>query len=290
MKKPIVYFKSTPTQYCRISVGGKVKKEGKGASGFVMPFRTNIELLDTGIIEESFSFVEVTNDKQQVTIQGSFSYQVNEPEVVLEQHNLAVDPVSKAYIADEQPEIGEQLIHVIKGQAREIVQGEELENVLVMGEKLSNDVSTAVTGSKASKDLGLVVKSLYVTSITAEPAIAKALGAQYREQLLTTAQQAEYTRRAKAVKNEKEIEENEMKNKIDLEKQREELIGLQAKNAKAEGTYRAEVLGMELDTYKGMDAETLKAHALLKIGEQANRIENLNIAPDLFTSIKQYKG
>lgn len=290
MKKLIQYFKATPTEYCRISVGGKTKQEGKGVSKLIIPYRTNVEIIDTSLTDKEFTFVETTNDNQQVTIQGSFTYKVIEPKKVLEQYNLAVNPKTKTYIADEQPEVGNQLIHLIRGNAREKIQTEKMEDVLIMGEKLSKEVSENVKKSKIANDLGLVVNSLYITAITAEPIIAKALGATYREKLLTTAQEAEYSRRAKAVEQEKEIEENQMNNQISLETQRKKLIELEAKNSEEEGKYKAKVLEMELKAYENMDAEKLKAHALLKIGEKAERIENLNITPELLSGIKQYVG
>ncbi len=285
MNKPIMYFKATPTEYCRISSGGKVKKEGKGVSKFIIPYKTNIEIVDTNNVDESFTFVEITKDNQKVTIQGSFTYKVQDPEKVLEQYNLSINPRTKQYLADEQPEVGEQLKHLIRGNARKTIQTEELEKILLMNDTLTEQVSQHIKESETADELGLAVSSLYITAITAEPIIAKALGAVYREKVLTESQKAEYERRAKAIEQEKQIEENEMDNKITLEKQREELIALEAANAESEGKYQAKVAQMELGIYAGMDAETLKAHALLKIGEKADRIETLMITPDLLSTL-----
>jgi hypothetical protein len=95
MKAPIMYFKADPTDYCRITVGGKIKAEEKGVSKLIWPFKTTIEMINTSLMNQPYSFPEVTSDNQQVTVQGSFLYCAKEPEKVLNHFNCAINPRNK---------------------------------------------------------------------------------------------------------------------------------------------------------------------------------------------------
>jgi hypothetical protein len=156
--------------------------------------------------------------------------------------------------------------------------------VLIQSEELKSEISTKVTDSQALSDLGLRVQTIYVNEITPDPVIQKALGAVYREALLTKENKATYDRRAEAVMQEKQIKQNELNNSIDLEKKRENLITLEESHAKIEGAYQAEVLKMGLDIYKGMDPETLKAHALIVLGKNAQNVTTLAFSSGLIAA------
>jgi len=232
MNAPIMYFKANPTEYCRISVGGKVKAEEKGASKLILPYRTSVEIVSTSLMNQPYTFLEVTADKQQVTVQGSFLYSAKEPKKVLSNFNCAIDPREKDNRGSFD-EITDQITNSIRSAAKKFIQKTSLENVLIQSEELKSEISTKVTDSQALSDLGLRVQTIYVNEITPDPVIQKALGAVYREALLTKENKATYDRRAEAVMQEKQIKQNELNNSIDLEKKRENLITLEESHAKS---------------------------------------------------------
>ena len=283
MNAPIMYFKANPTEYCRISVGGKVKAEEKGASKLILPYRTTVEIVSTSLMNQPYTFLEVTADKQQVTVQGSFLYKAQEPKKVLNNFNCAIDPRTEEDRGSFD-EITDQITNSIRGVAKKYIQNASLESMLRQSEELKEDISTKISESKTLSDLGLHVETVYVTLITPEPSIQKALGAEYREKLLTQENQATYDRRAKAVMQERQIKENELNNAIDLEQKRKALIALEETNAKTEGAYKAEVLKMGIDIYKGMSTDELKAHALIALGNNAQNVTALSFSPSLLTT------
>ena len=283
MNTPVIYFKANPNEYCRITVGGKVAAEDKGISKLIWPFKTTVELVSTSLMNQPYSFPEVTSDNQQVTIQGSYLYNAQTPNKVLDSFNCAINPREKHHKGDFD-EISEQITNSIRGVAKQYIQKTSLEDMLKKSEELAEEISKKITASPILSGLGLSVQTIYVNQITPEPAIAKALGAVYREGLLTTENKATYERRANAVMQEKQIKENELNNNIALEQQRKELISLQEANAKIEGAYQAEVLKMGLDIYQGMDPETIKAHALIVLGKNAQNITTLAFGSSLLTT------
>jgi hypothetical protein len=47
----IEYFKAEPTEYARITVNGRVRREGTGISGLIIPALTSVELVSTATCE-----------------------------------------------------------------------------------------------------------------------------------------------------------------------------------------------------------------------------------------------
>ncbi|MGV8086354.1 MAG: SPFH domain-containing protein [Candidatus Woesearchaeota archaeon] len=282
MKLPIMYFKSDPSEYCRITVGGKVVAEDKGISRLILPYKTNVEKIRTSLITQPYSFVEITSDNQQITIQGSYVYNANEPKKVLDNFNCSIDP--RQNDSEDFTDISDQIKNNIRGVAKQYIQKTSLEDMLKQSATLEEEISKKITASSVLSNLGLNVQTIYVNQITPEAAIAKALGAVYREGLLTTENKATYDRRAEAVMQEKQIKENELNNSIALERQRKELVTLQEANARIEGAYKAQVLKMELDSYNEINPEILKAHALIQLSKNNQGLTTLAFGSNMLLS------
>src|SRR3989344_1137931 len=173
----IVYFKAEPTEYARISVGGKVKAEGRGQSGFFLEHRTSFELVDTGLVDSPFAFKETTADNQEISLQGGFTYLVEDPQKVLKTYNCTVDPQQKSYLTDGFDKLPEHILEVARAGTRRIVQATPLERILTMCDDISQKVAEETTKSSKIANLGVTVQSLYFAAISPQPEIAKALGA-----------------------------------------------------------------------------------------------------------------
>ena len=279
------YFRAEPSEYARMSVNGKTKKEGVGISGFFFPHRTSIELVGITTIEQPFAFGEVTKDNQQISLQGGFLYRIADPGKVVGRYNFAVDPASKEYLSEDPTKLPEHLVQMIRTNSRRIVQTTKLESLLLMGDELSEKVTEGIADLKIVPDLGLEVSLLYFSSIVAPPDITKALGAEYREGLLQKADQAVYSRRAQAVEQERAIQQNELNNRIQLEHQKEQLVKLTGMNVMEEARVKTETARLELAVFDGMEAEKLRAHALYEIGKNAQKIATLTITPELLAGL-----
>ncbi|MFC1723961.1 SPFH domain-containing protein [Nanoarchaeota archaeon] len=218
------YFKAEPGEYARLSANGNTKKEGPGISGFYMPHRTSIELVGLTTVDQPFSFQEVSSDNQEVSLQGGFLYRVAEPGKLLSMYDFSIDPKTKQHLQDAPFKLPEHMLQLIRSDARRVVQGTPLEQLLLMSDDLSGRVSESVLESPFLTDRGIEMSMLYFATIQPSPQIAKALGAEYREGLLQRADEATYKRRAMAVEQERTIRENELQNEIELENRRAELL------------------------------------------------------------------
>ncbi|MBU0536076.1 MAG: hypothetical protein KKE20_03870 [Nanoarchaeota archaeon] len=281
----IGYFKAEPNEFARMSVNGQVKKQGTGISGIYLPFRTSIELVSVSADDQGFVFKEMSSDKQEITLQGGFVYRITQPEIALGLYNFSIDPGTKEYQGEDYMKLPQNIQQLVHAEARKIIQAEPLEKLIVMNETLSNEVYNAMKKSELVPQWGINLQMVYFSNIMPKPEIAKALEATYREGLLQKEDEASYGRRALGVEKERAIRENEMATEIGIEEKRKALVGLQAENIMSEA--KADAKRLELEIFKEMGAEELRALALLRIGENAARISHLSITPDLITALKE---
>jgi hypothetical protein len=101
-----------------------------------------------------------------------------------------------------------------------------------------------------------------------------------------------------AMKKEQEMAEERLAFQVQQEERNQALVDLTARNARAEADAKAyalkAVMGvyeqtnpevLKMLTYAGLDSGRLLAHAFQGIAEQAEKIGNLNITPDLLNAI-----
>ena len=100
--------------------------------------------------------------------------------------------------------------------------------------------------------------------------------------------------------NEQQLKEMEMNSQISLEEQRKTLVELQSNNEKEEADVKEYVLNATLRPYQELDWKTLMAitnsgndpsnhiaMAFRELAENADKIGNLNISPDLLEALTQ---
>jgi hypothetical protein len=151
--------------------------------------------------------------------------------------------------------------------------------------------------------------------------MAKALQADAREQLLQKADEAVFVRRNAAVELERKIKENELNTEIAveqkkrqvretqmeadvaIEQQRSQLVEYRVENQRKEAEARGQALRATLEPLKEMDWRTLMAAssgevnprllvamAFRDLAENADKIGQLNISPDLLNALLSADG
>jgi hypothetical protein len=137
--------------------------------------------------------------------------------------------------------------------------------------------------------------------VTAEAEAAKAESVAQAQRLTDLEkQEKELELKRKAVAKRREIDNEEMLGKIELEQKNKDLTAMEAENAKikadqeayaVEGIVRAynnlNVALVEAFAMTQMDPATIMARGFMSIGENAGKIGNFNITPDLLQTITQ---
>lgn len=281
----IRYYKGDPSEHVIQFVRGRKVLEGRGASFFYWPSWTSIVSVPLNTADADFVVSEVTADFQMVTILGQITFHISNPAKTAALLNFEVHPQSKAYRSKDPPKIQARLANLVQEVARTEIQRLSLEDALRRGAELSVTLESLLRDSKDLEALGVSVLKVFLTVIRPTPEVAKALEANYRESLLKRADEAIYDRRAAAVEQERKIRENELSTDITLEQERERLVELKAANLQKEADAEAKAIEAKMGPYRTMDPQVLIAWGLKALGENAAKIGNLTLTPDLISEL-----
>jgi len=310
----IRYLKVQPTSYVLHYVGGQVQHEGAGLAFFYFAPTAEIVRIPLASTDAPFVFNEVTADFQDATIQGQLTYRIKSPKRIAEVLDYSVDGRG-IYRSDDPNKLGERLTNAAQIAARAFTQRHVLKDLLVKTDALVAEVLAGLKQSEAVDMLGLEILGLSIQSIKPTPEMAKALQADAREELMKKADEAIFARRNAAVALERSIKENELQTEIAIEQkkrqvretqmaadiaveeQRTMLVDQRVANEKKEADARAHALQAMLEPLKGIDWKTLLAAgsgsdprlniaiAFRELAENAGKISQLNISPDLLSTL-----
>lgn len=281
----IGHFKGQPTDYVIRYAAGTVRQAGPGLSFYFWHHNTQIVAVPTSSIDASFVFKEITNNYQEVTIQGQLTYRICEPKRAAELLNLRIDPKTADHVTEDLKVLAQRIINVVQIETRAEIQKRSLEESIRDIEAVATAVAGRVRNGTALSSFGAELLSLYFLSARPTPEMSKALEADYRESLLRKADEAVYARRAAAVDEERKIQEKELNRDVALEQQRKELVVLQGNNALQEAQSKAKATEMELAVLRTLEPRTLLAVALRDLGQNAGKLGNLTITTELLASL-----
>lgn len=283
------YYKGDPSKYVIKYTSGRPIRSGRGVSFFYTRFNTNIVTIPAMTIDSNFVFNEFTKNNQAITLQGHFTYKINDPKKMATILDFRINPKNGYYISEDPEKLELRIRNVVQMRTRGFIEKMGLEEALTASELLATKVLSSVDETPLIKEMGVDLLSITFLSIRPTPEIARALEAEYRESLQMNADKAIYERRAAAVEQEQKIKENELATQISLEKKRKQLIDLEGENLLKEAEFQSQATEKELAAFKKMDPQILLALALKEMGENAEKIGNLTITPEILASLLQKK-
>lgn len=314
------FMKVAPTTYVLQYKRGKIKREGAGLSFLYSVPTSTIVTVPLASADVPFVFQEATADFQFVTIQGQLTYRVADPKRLASLLDFSVDK-RRAYHSDDPRKLPERLVHTMQTLTRAVTQRLVLREVLVSSDAIVDEVLAKLKTSEAVTTLGIEVLSLSLLSIQPTPETARALEADAREALLRRADESIYARRNAAVEQERLIKESElnteiaveekkrqiretqMAGEIAVEQQRAQLIDHRVENERKDADSRAYTLTETLKPLrdldwkalmmlggKGADPKAMIALAFQEMAENAQKIGELNVSPDLLKSLISNTG
>jgi len=294
----IGYFKAQPTEFVRKVAGGRVKREGQALSFYYLKRRTSIVIVPVSSADAAFVFNEQTGNYQAVTIQGQLTYRIVEPRRTMDMLNYVIDPKRRVHVSQDPERLEQRIVVTVQMETRRQVEDKSLEEMLGNAASISAEVQEEVRSRALLAPLGVELLSLNFTSVSPNPEVGKALEAEYRETLLRRADEAVYARRAAAVEEEAKIKSNELEGEISLARERERLIDLEAANDRKvsqawgerrelEAGFTARASEMELAPYRDLDPRKVLALAMRDIGNNADKVGNLNITSEVLADLLQ---
>jgi regulator of protease activity HflC (stomatin/prohibitin superfamily) len=309
------FMKVQPTTYVLQYKHGKIKREGAGLSFIYYAPTSTIVAIPMASADVPFVFQESTADFQSVTIQGQLTYRVADPKRLASLLDFSVDK-RRAYYSEDPRKLPERLIHTLQALTRAITQRLALRDALVSSDSIVAEALAKLRESEAVSALGIEILSLSILGIQPTPETGRALEAEAREALQRRADEAIYARRNAAVEQERLIKESELNTEIAVEEkkrqiretqmaaeiaveeQRAQLIDRRVENEHKDADSRAYTLTETLKPLRDLDWKTLMmlggknadpkvmvALAFQEMAENAQKIGELNVSPDLLRSL-----
>ncbi len=311
----IAYLKAAPTTFVLHFKSGQLKRAGAGLSFFYYRPTSTIALVPVGSADVPFVFNEITRDFQEVTIQGQLTYRVTAPERLATLLDFSIDD-KRRYASEDPTKLDERLVNTTEALAQAVIGGLGLREALAAGDALVADVAAKLRAHELVTMLGIEVLSVSILAIRATPEMKRALEAEAREQLQREADESIYARRNAAVEQERIIKESELDTELAVEQKQREirerkmaadvaveearaaLIAKRVDNDKLDADSRrygleATLAPLEKADWKtlmaisanGGDPRTMIALAFRELAENATKIGELNMSPDLLKSL-----
>ena len=309
------YLKAAPTDYVLLFKNGQVTREGAGISFFHWKPTSTVVMVPLGSSDLPFAFAEVTADFQQLTVQGQLTWRVSEPRKLAALMDFTVTG-DLVHLSDDPEKLQERLVNLTQVLTRDAVAPLPLKDALAAAEGLERRVLAGLRGHEAVKMLGIEVMALTVTQVRPSPEMARALEAEAREALQGKSDEAISARRRAVVEQERLIKESELATEsmvqqkkrelreaqmaadIAVEEQRKQLVDSKVENDKKSADAQAYALQATLEPVKALDWKMLSAlsggggdpramiaMAFRELAENAGRIGELNMSPDLLGSL-----
>jgi len=312
----IKYCKAKPTEFILHYSKNKLCHEGAGISFFYYGPTSNVVSVPINSNDLPFIFNEITSDYQPVTIQGQLTFQIVEPKMISEMLDFTIDHKGR-HTSDDPGLLRERIVNLTQVAAKGIVSQITLKETLVSSVTLVEKILQELKRTSSIRKLGIEILDINILSIKTTPEMTKALESATREALQRQSDQAIYQRRNAAVEEERTIKENELKTEIKLEQekrkireakisadiaveqQRETLIEKQVANDKKKADGDAYALSAFTDAIKNtdwqklvaafsggkLDSGLMVAMAFHEMAENASKIGELNIGPDVMKSL-----
>jgi regulator of protease activity HflC (stomatin/prohibitin superfamily) len=292
----IGHFKGQPTDFIIRYSSGVMRQSGQGISFYYWHYNTQIVAIPTTSTDAHFVFKEITNNFQEVTIQGQVTYRITNPTKASELLNLRIDPETYKHVTEDLKVLAQRITNILQIETRSEVEKRSLEEMIRDSQSIASIINSRLREGTLLQSFGVELISLYFLSVRAAPEMVKAMEAEYRESLLRKADEAVYARRAAAVDEERKIKEKELSSDVALELQRKEFLILQGNNAlqeaenhgvalEREAQSKAKATEMELSVLRSLEPRTLLALALRELGQNAGRVGNLTITTEMLSNL-----
>jgi len=285
MSRFIRYFKSNATDFMLVYSGGRARRAGAGLAGYYWVPTDSLVRIPISTQDLPFILNETTANFQAVTVQGQLTYRIAQPRRMAEILNFTINPASGQYVSTDPDKLAARIVNAVQAHVRAQLSRLPLDQALLRSAEIATAVLAAVQADDTLKSMGVECLNLFITAIKPTPEMAKALEAEYREGLQQRADQAIYARRAAAVEQERHIKDNELSTQLLLEQRRQELVDLEGQNNNKQAEYNARSNELWLQPWRATEPRVLLGLAFKLMGENAQRIGNLNITPELLAGL-----
>lgn len=309
------HLRSEPTSHILKYRRGALHRGGRGLAFWFLPMSASIAEIPVDDRELPFLFHGRSADFQDVTAQGVITYRVADPVRISERVDFTLDLGSGAYTKQPLEKIALLLTQLAQQFALAYVTQTPIRRLLTDGyAEIRARIAEGLAIDEGLATMGVEIVTTRVAAVQPTADLEKALEMPMREKIQQEADQATFERRALAVEKERAIQENELKNRIELARREEELIHQAGQNErrrteeqaaakKLEATAAAErariaadaeagsiraVEGARLEgergrmeVYRDLPPSVMMGLAAQELAGKLQRIDHLNLSPEM---------
>ncbi|MEV4845277.1 SPFH domain-containing protein [Micromonospora matsumotoense] len=218
------HLRGTPTNWVRLHVDGRVRREGTGQSFWYRPLTAVLSEVPVDDRELPLLFHARTGDFADITVQATVTYRVADPTLAAARLDFSIDPRTGKARSRPLDQVATLLAELAQQPALDLLARVPLAEALTTIAPIREAVSAALDTEPRLADIGVAVVSARVVAVRPEPELERALQTPTREAVQVQADRATYARRAQAVEQERGIAENELQNKIELARREQQLV------------------------------------------------------------------
>ncbi|MEX2553942.1 MAG: SPFH domain-containing protein [Actinomycetota bacterium] len=319
-KYPFVrHFRGEPTFHTLLYRDGELRRSGSGLASWFQPLRVSIAEVPLDDREAVYLFRARTLDFQEATVQGAVTYRVADPEMLARRMDFTVDLDTGLFTKTPLEQLAGMITQLAQQFTVDHLARLTLGQVLAEGvSEIRSRISEGLALEGSLTEMGVHIVAVRVAAVSPTSELERALQTPTFESIHQQADEATFQRRALAVEKERSIAENELQNQIELSRREEELtvrrgeiqrrrVEDEAAAARIEsegdaertaifaeaqaGRVRlvegatAEMERKRMDAYRDLPVGVLAALALREVATKLERIDHLNLTPDLLTPL-----
>jgi len=292
---------------------GRVVQSGRGLAFWFWPGRTSVAELPMDDRDMVLFFKGRSKDFQTIAVQGNLTWRVANPVVLSERVDFSIHLATGKHTAKPVEQIEALLTGMAQQVATQYFAESSVHDLLEAGiEPLRARLEQGLSGADRLTAMGVDTVAIRLTSIAPTSELERALQTPTFEALQQKADQAVFERRALAVEKERAIAENELNNKTELARRETQLIAQESANARnrAQGSSeakqieadgeagririidqaRADMEQAHIEVYRDLPVQVLLGLAARELAAKLNKIDHLNVTPDLLATLLSELG
>lgn len=281
----IRFIKFQPGDYVLKYKNGKIVKEGKGISFYYFAPTTSIVVVPIASVDAPFIFEEVTEDFQNVSVQGQITFRITDQKKIAGLLNYTLDIRGKGYASDDPKKLQQRIINHVRVLTKKSLEKLCLKDAVKSSERLAREILEDIRKSEEMGSIGIEILGLSILAVLPNKETSRALEAQAREQILKNADDAIYERRNASIEQERRIKENEFNTEIAIETKKKQVMEAQLEaereiqqkrnQIKEEQLHYETVLEEKKKELVGLAVQNMKANADAKAYELSTAMKAL---------------
>ena len=164
----IRYLKCPPTNHVILYKNGRIVRQGPGHSFFYFAPTSTLVMIPVGSVDVPFVFEEVTQDYQDVTIQGQLTYRVSDAEKLSQLMDFTVDGRGR-FTSEDPSKLNERLVQLAQVRSHSFAESRNLQSMLLACDELGVQLGSALRESPVAAVLGAEIRAVSILAIKATP-------------------------------------------------------------------------------------------------------------------------